>query len=69
MMDDILSQTLTDIKVELATINTKLDNYTSTMLDHESRIRKVEKLVWTLATTAMVTGGAAGTAISQFLGA
>jgi len=67
-MDEALSQTLTEIKVELAKMNSKLDLYMFKADDHETRLRKVERLVWTLSTVAMISGGAAGTVVSQFLG-
>lgn len=36
--------------------------------DHESRIRKIEKTLWTIAGAAAVAGGTAGGLISQILG-
>ena len=68
-MDQELFQTLTDIKVELARLNEKLDGYKKTLEDHEARIRKVERLVWAFSTAAAVGGGAVGSLVQQFLGA
>jgi hypothetical protein len=53
-----------DERVILARIETKLDTVISQTGDHETRIRKVEKVIWVAAGAAGIGGGA----VSQVLG-
>lgn len=52
------------IDVALARVDTKLDTGAATMVDHEGRIRVLERKVWLAAGAA----GAVSAGLAQFLG-
>lgn len=55
------------IEVTLARIETKLDGALTQGVDHEGRIRVLERKVWQAAGLASVVGGTGAAALAQFL--
>lgn len=53
------------IEVILARIEVKLDRVISDTTDHESRLRRLERLVWGASGAAMVGGGSIGAIIGK----
>jgi hypothetical protein len=53
----------------LARIETKLDQALTQHSDHETRIRKLERALWTAAGFAAAGGGAVGALVSNLMGA
>jgi sugar/nucleoside kinase (ribokinase family) len=57
----------------LVRIETKLDQaltqHGEDLKDHESRIRRLERALWTVAGAGIAGGGAVGAVVSQILGA
>lgn len=52
----------------LIRIESKLDSFLNTHIDHETRIRKLEKALWLATGFATTAGGGLGTLVSQLLG-
>lgn len=55
------------LEVTLARIETKLDGALTQGVDHESRIRILERKIWQTAGLASVLGGGGAAAFAQFL--
>ena len=63
------------VLVQLATIGgdvkailRRLDEGDDRHKDHEARLRKLERLIWTAAGAAAAAGGVVGTALTRALG-
>lgn len=54
------------LEVILARIEVKLDRVISDTTDHESRLRRLERLVWSASGAALVGGGSIGAIVSKF---
>lgn len=54
------------VEIVLARIEVKLDRVISDNSDHESRLRRVERLVWAVAGAGTVVGGGIGSIVSKF---
>lgn len=65
---DKINDTLTDIRVDIAEIKTMLTDVQTTKVDHETRIRKLERSVWLAAGAATAVGGTSGALVSQLFG-
>lgn len=52
----------------LIRIEAKIDGFLNTHVDHEQRIRKLEKAVWLATGFATTAGGGLGALVSQLLG-
>lgn len=52
----------------LARIETKLDQALANHTDHETRLRRVERALWTATGLATAAGGSLGAIVSQLLG-
>jgi len=57
-----------DTAVVLARVETKIDTLITSQSDHETRIRRLERAVWSIGGTALIGGGVIGTAAGQVLG-
>lgn len=55
------------LEVKLARIETKLDVALLQQIDHEGRIRKLERTVWTATGVASAAGGIVGAIFSQWV--
>lgn len=57
----------------LVRVETKLDQLLDRIIpaqeDHETRIRKLERMIWVATGAALAGGGAAGALASQIMGA
>jgi hypothetical protein len=60
MPDNEFSLSLARLEAKLDVIGVKLDLMSGTMLDHEGRLRALEKKIWAAAGAAAVLGGAIG---------
>lgn len=56
------------IEVMLARLETKLDMALNTGVDHEGRIRGLERKIWQAAGVMSVLGGGTAAALAQVLG-
>ncbi|WP_433224462.1 hypothetical protein [Microtetraspora malaysiensis] len=53
---------------EMQTLTTELRESRNTSADHETRIRKLERVMWLAAGAASVVGGGVGAVIKQAIG-
>jgi hypothetical protein len=58
MPDNEFSLSLARLEAKLDVIGVKLDLMSGTLLDHEGRLRALEKKIWMAAGAASVLGGA-----------
>ena len=56
---------LTEIRVKLDML---IEQWSPKLIDHESRLRKLEARVWVAAGAAAAGAGTLGSVVSQFLG-
>jgi len=58
-----------ELALTVARIEVKLDQALAQHDDHEARIRRLERALWTAAGAATAAGGTVGAIVSQLMGA
>jgi hypothetical protein len=64
----VTADELHEVAKAITRIETKIDYFAASSTDHEARLRRLDRMVWTAAGAAAAAGGTVGALIANITG-